>query len=91
MWKKEKKGSTEKYLTGTLNLKNVPGFPDMDVPIVVFSNKRKLKDTHPDLRIYLSEKRDSGTAPAPVSAPAKKTAPAPVAQADQGSDENDLI
>jgi hypothetical protein len=89
MWKKEKKGTSEKYLTGVLNLKNIPGFPDQDVAFVVFSNKRKLKETHPDLRIYVSEKRTGGTAPATTSAPAatRKATPA----AAPVSDANELI
>lgn len=71
LWKREKQSSKEKYLTGTLNLK-VLGF-DKDIPLVIFSNKRKTTDAHPDLRIYLSEKQ-AGTrstakpATAPVAA-----------------------
>jgi hypothetical protein len=90
MWRREKQNSKEKYLTGVLNLKHLPGFPDQDVPIVVFTNKRKLKDTHPDLRVYLSEKRQgtgngngNGKAPARAAAPAAPTPPVDAA--------NDLI
>lgn len=74
LWKRVGKTSQEKYLKGTLNLKLL-GF-DRDVPVIVFSNKSKLKDTHPDLRIYLSEEKATG--PARTSAPAAAaTAPAP--------------
>lgn len=90
MWQRVKKDSTDKYLTGVLNLKNIPGFPDQDVPIVVFKNKNKQQDKHPDLRVYLSEKRQSdgqAQATAPSRAPAR--APAPVAPPPDLS--NDLI
>jgi hypothetical protein len=85
MWRREKKGSQEKYLTGILNFKNVPGFPDIDVPIVVFTNKRKSKDTHPDLRIYLSEKKGASSNAAPAK-PARTAAPVAAQTAP-----NDLI
>ena len=92
MWLKTKKGSDEKYMKGTLNLKNVPGFPDQDVQFVVFKNKRKLNDSHPDLRVYVSEKRESTQATVPTTpAPASKRAtpaPAPVTVPDSS---NELI
>ena len=75
LWSRKKQSSGEKYLTGTLNLKAV-GF-DRDVPIVIFSNKNKTQERHPDLRIYLSEKP---TATAAQVAPAVAVAapdPAP--------------
>lgn len=82
LWKRVSQGSQEKYLSGVLNLKNLgDGFPDKDVPVIVFSNKRKNKDTHPDLRIYLSEK---------TGKPASKTAPAPQ-KAVPAQDANELI
>jgi uncharacterized protein (DUF736 family) len=51
LWKKT--GKSQKFLSGTINLKAL-GY-DKDVPVVVFTNKYKQKDTHPDLRIYLSK------------------------------------
>lgn len=75
MWKREKQGTKEKYLTGVLNankLRKVLETAGEEVQLVVFSNKNKTKDNHPDLRIYLSEKRN-GTKP---DAPATRTAPA---------------
>lgn len=88
LWKREKQTSKEKYLTGVLNLKNLGDeFPDKDVPVVIFSNKRKQKDTHPDLRVYLSEKNSK-----PATTTAKPTvnrvaAPAP----ETTQDANELI
>lgn len=74
LWKRTKNGTTESYLTGTLNLKAL-GF-DKDIPLVVFSNKRKEKDTHPDLKIYLSERKPQAANAAPAS-PAPTAAPVP--------------
>ena len=77
LWKKESKTKGEKYLTGTVNLKSL-GF-DQDVPVIIFSNKNKKKDTHPDLRIYLSERRDASAAPARPSPAVRPAVPAPAA------------
>jgi uncharacterized protein (DUF736 family) len=71
LWRREKQSTKEKYLVGTLNLKPL-GF-DKDVPVIVFTNKRKNKDTHPDLRVYLSEPKTGGK---PAAAAAPKAAPA---------------
>ena len=78
LWKKQKQGTDEKYFSGTINLKSV-GF-DKDIQVVVFTNKSKKEDKHPDARIYLSEPK-SGTSTGPAT---KKVAP-PVEEA------NDLI
>lgn len=51
LWKKQ--GKSQKFLSGTINLKAI-GY-DKDVPVIIFSNKFKQKDSHPDLRIYLSK------------------------------------
>lgn len=79
LWKRKKQATGENYLSGMLNLKSL-GF-DKDVPVVIFSNKGKTKDNHPDLRIFVSEKRPTGTVPATTApstarTPAAKTAPA---------------
>jgi hypothetical protein len=77
-WRRESKGTKEKYLTGVINLKAL-GF-DKDVQVIGFSNKRKTKDTHPDIRLYISEKKGAS---GQSSAPAAAAAPAP--------DSNELI
>lgn len=59
LWKKQ--GKSQKFLSGTINLKAV-GY-DKDVPVVVFSNKFKQKDSHPDLRIYLSKPKIGSNPP----------------------------
>lgn len=93
LWARVKKGTTEKYLVGTFNLKNAGG-PDKDVPVIIFQNKKKQKDAHPDLRIYISEKPSApaaGAAPAAARPAAPKAAPAaPVAKPVQAAD-NELI
>ena len=82
MWRREKASTGEKYLTGVLNFKNI-GF-DKDVQIVVFSNKKKTKDTHPDFRIYVSEKKPAAaTAPAAKTTRAAAPAPAPIPYANE--------
>jgi hypothetical protein len=79
LWSREAKASKEKYLTGTINLKSL-GF-DKDVQLVIFKNKGKSKETHPDLRIYISEKKtESATAKPAATKPAatvQKPTPAP--------------
>lgn len=55
LWKKQ--GKSQKFLSGTINLKAI-GY-DKDVPVIIFSNKFKQKDSHPDLRIYLSKPKVS--------------------------------
>lgn len=81
LWKREKKSNGEKFLTGKLDLKNI-GI-DQVVDIVVFQNKKKEKDTHPDLRIYKSEPREGApnTATAATAAPVAKKPAAPKAAA----------
>lgn len=57
LWKKQ--GKSQKFLSGTINLKAI-GY-DKDVPVIVFTNKFKQKDSHPDLRIYLSKPKGDST------------------------------
>lgn len=80
LWRREKQTTKERYLTGVINLKRL-GF-DKDVQIIVFSNKGKTKDAHPDLRVYLSEKK-------PAAAPAAKPSVAP--EAPVAPDASELI
>jgi hypothetical protein len=95
-WKRSKQNSKENYLVGTINLKNL-GF-DKDVAVVVFTNKRKQNNNHPDLRMYVSEKReDSKPATAgatnPVRQPANNTqrTTAPAATQTEQDASNELI
>lgn len=78
LWKKS--GQTQKFLSGTIKRSAIPAGTD-DIQIVVFSNKFKEKDSHPDLRIYISRpKPGSVNDSAPASAP--KTASKPASKAD---------
>lgn len=94
LWKKQ--GKSQKFLSGTINLKAI-GY-DKDVPVIIFSNKFKQKDSHPDLRIYLSKPKGGSLPPIkPVEKPTTKLPeakiekqnkienpePEPVAQADE--------
>jgi len=53
LWKRE--SATQKYLTGKLKVDGV------EKNVVIFSNKHKQKDTHPDFRVYLSRDRQADT------------------------------
>jgi hypothetical protein len=93
-WERTKKGTTESYLTGTINLKAL-GF-DKDVPVIVFTNKHKKKSTHPDLRMYISEKpqaKTEGSTPAkkPAAAPAKAAPAKAAAPTADSAAANELI
>lgn len=72
LWRREKQSTKEKYLTGVLKadkLRELLAKSNEDIQLVCFSNKGKSKDTHPDLRVYLSEKRpaSNSTASAPAA------------------------
>lgn len=86
LWKKEGKG--QKFLSGTIKRSALPEGNE-DIQVVIFSNKFKKADNHPDLRMYLSKPRPSANSPvaSAAAAPAAikkvvKTAPAPVQQED---------
>ena len=89
LWRREKQATKEKYLTGVLDaekLRKLLTASKEDIQVIVFTNKRKQKDTHPDLRIYLSEKKPATvktTVPAPTPTVAETPAPTP--------DANELI
>lgn len=69
LWQKE--GQTQKFLAGNLDFTKFPEnlwaefVQTKRLPVVIFNNKFKQKDTHPDLRIYLSKPKPDST-PAPV-------------------------
>lgn len=96
LWSRKSQSKGETYLTGVLNLKNL-GYGDKDVAIVCFKNRTKHKDTHPDVRIYLSEKKESEGKSAPATTKktnkpvtdtkAKEEAPEPT----QSDESNELI
>lgn len=101
-WKREAKSNQSKYLSGVINLKALGPQFDRDIQVVGFPNKTKTKDTHPDIRIYISEKRtDAKPAAVPTAVPARtqKTvrppAPAPVPEAEPEPDntvvDNELL
>ena len=55
MWKRD--GVNQKYLVGRLKLDKIPEGAE-ELNIVVFSNKNKAKDTHPDFRVYISKSKE---------------------------------
>lgn len=72
LWKKT--SSTQKYLTGVLNL--VPLGINKQINVVIFSNKFKKAENHPDLRVYLSKPKEPVVATKPA-APTKAAVQAP--------------
>lgn len=88
LWKKE--GKTQKFLAGNLDFKNLTEAQWTEVtrtkqiPVVIFTNKFKQNDRHPDLRVYLSKpKEPQAPAPAASGQPAAAT-PAPAAPEGDG-------
>ncbi len=81
IWKKE--GKSQKFLAGNFDLKNLTDTQwaefqkTKQIPVVIFTNKFKQNERHPDLRVYLSKPKDS------TPAAATSTAEAPVADADK--------
>lgn len=59
LWKRESKGG-EKYLTGTLKVKEALNV-GQELQVIIFSNKSKKADNHPDFNVYISEKNASST------------------------------
>ena len=55
MWKRD--GVNQKYLVGRLKLEKIPKNSD-ELNVVVFSNKNKSKETHPDFRVYISKSKE---------------------------------
>jgi hypothetical protein len=70
LWKQ--KGRNQNFLSGHVEVDNGLG-EKHKVKIVVFSNKHKNADNHPDFRIYLSQDREQVTATATESAPASQS------------------
>ena len=64
LWKKE--SATQKYLSGHVKIDDGMGGEDT-LQVIIFANKHKEKDNHPDFRIYksqpLSKKTTSGQTP----------------------------
>ncbi len=77
LWNKE--GKTQKFLSGNLNFKDLSDaqwqevVKTRQVPVVIFTNKFKQKDSHPDLRVYLSKPKAPAT-------PTRTPTPTPAAK-----------
>ena len=54
LWKKQ--SSTQKFLSGHIKVDDGMGGEEM-LQVVIFNNKHKQKDNHPDFRIYKSVPR----------------------------------
>jgi uncharacterized protein (DUF736 family) len=86
LWKKE--GKSQKFLAGNLDLNTFPEplwaefIKTKKLPLVIFTNKFKQKETHPDLRVYLSKPKESPPAETP-----SQTEPV----ATQAASDNEII
>jgi len=92
LWKKDTQNG--KMLSGRIKRASLPAGAE-DIEIVIFTNKFKKADNHPDFRIYLARPRGGvGVATAAPTTAAKKTTPAvkqqPVA-APAAEEDNDII
>jgi uncharacterized protein (DUF736 family) len=86
MWKRD--GVNQKYLVGRLKMDKVPKDSD-ELNIVVFSNKNKAKDTHPDFRVYVSKSKEEREAESQASASEGQTsASSPL---EEKSSEEELV
>ena len=68
MWKRD--GVNQKYLVGRLKLEKIPPGSE-ELNVVVFSNKNKAKDTHPDFRVYISKSKEEREQEAAAAQPEK--------------------
>jgi hypothetical protein len=73
LWKKE--GKNQKFLSGSIKRSAIPQGNE-DIQIVIFSNKFKKDDRHPDLRMYLSKPKPN-TGAAAITPNTTKTTAAP--------------
>lgn len=80
-WKRVSQGSGQKYLTGVLKaeklIKILNENPGEDIQLICFVNKQKNLETHPDLRVYLSEKKPAASKPKTVNVVKTTTQPKP--------------
>jgi hypothetical protein len=58
LWKKQ--SPTQKFLSGHIKIDDGMGGEEM-LQVVIFNNKHKQKDNHPDFRIYKSVPRTQST------------------------------
>jgi uncharacterized protein (DUF736 family) len=75
LWKRESKGSGEKYLKGVLKFQEAV-VAGQEVEVIIFANKTKKAENHPDLRVYITEATNGASAPKSTTA---KIATKPVA------------
>ncbi len=57
-----RQSSNQKYFSGHVTIQDEMGM-DKKVNLVIFTNKHKKKDTHPDFRVYKSEPQQQDSSP----------------------------
>jgi uncharacterized protein (DUF736 family) len=70
LWKKQ--SSTQKYLSGHIRMDDGMGGEET-LQVVIFNNKHKNKDNHPDFRIYKSLPQAQSTTSSQVSSSEEET------------------
>jgi uncharacterized protein (DUF736 family) len=70
LWKQ--KGRNQNFLSGHVEVDNGLG-EKQKVRLVVFSNKHKNADNHPDFRVYLSQDREQASATEAASTSSEST------------------
>ena len=70
LWKQ--KGRNQNFLSGHVEVDNGLG-EKQKVRLVVFSNKHKNADNHPDFRVYLSQDREQASATEATSTSSEST------------------
>ena len=84
LWKKE--SATQKYLSGHVKVDDGMGGEDT-LQLIIFANKHKQKDNHPDFRIYKSQplpKKTTSEQEVPVTVPVVETAENEVQEVPEG-------
>ena len=54
LWKKD--GQNQKYLSGKIKVDKLPKTNQEEVGLVIFTNRHKTQDKHPDFRVYLESR-----------------------------------
>lgn len=87
LWKR--KSASQSYLSGHIDVSKADAFlGDSKLKFVVFSNRYKEKDSHPDYRVYLSREDSAQSVKTPIK---KEDAPTPETKEIDNPDEEILV
>ena len=90
LWKRD--GKNQKYLSGHIKFSDEFG-SERKMDVMIFANKSKKNDNHPDFRIYFNDRAKPATpaASTTASAPVKPKQVAPKPQPQEVTEEEELI